>query len=71
MSKIIVNASGVSQDVFVWLKMANDGHYYIERMKSTGGASDKFPVSAEFAAKVQKMSVEEAGVAMEKFVGVV
>jgi hypothetical protein len=67
---VVIDASNVSPDVLVWLKQANDGHYYIERKPNRFGSSvDRFQVSIAFAEKLQIMSTEQAWFAMEKFVG--
>ena len=68
---VVIDASNVSPDVLVWLKQANDGHYYIERKPNRFGSSvDRFQVSIAFAEKLQIMSTEQAWFAMEKFVGI-
>ena len=69
--KIIIDASNISPEFLVWLKKANDGHFYIERKPNRYGSSvDHFPVSDAFAEKLQAMSTEQAWFAMEKFVGI-
>ena len=69
--KIIIDASNISPEVLVWLKLANDGHYYIERKPNRFGSSvDRFQVSIAFAEKLQVMSTEQAWFTMEKFVGI-
>jgi len=69
--KMVIDASNISPEVLVWLKQANDGHYYIERKPNRYGSSvDRFPVSIDFAEKLQVMSTEQAWFAMEKFVGI-
>ena len=69
--KVIIDASNASTDVLVWLKQANDGHYYIERKPNRFGSSvDRFPISIAFAEKLQIMTTEEAWFAMERYVGV-
>ena len=68
--KMVIDASNISPEVLVWLKQANDGHYYIERKSNRYGSSvDRFPVSIDFAEKLQVMSTEQAWFAMERFVG--
>lgn len=68
--KMVIDASNISPEVLVWLKQANDGHYYIERKPNRYGSSvDRFPVSIDFAEKLQVMSTEQAWFAMERFVG--
>ena len=70
MTKTVIDASNVSPEVLVWLKQANDGHFYIERKPNRYGSSvDHFQVSVAFAEKLQIMSVEQAWFEMEKFVG--
>jgi hypothetical protein len=66
MTKTVINATNVSPDILIWLKMANDGHYYIERMQNREHLKpDRFPVSIQFAERLQTMSVENAWKEME------
>ena len=70
-SKVIIDASSVSPDVLIWLKKANDGHFYIERKPNRYGSSvDHFQVSIAFAEKLQTMDTEQAWFAMERYVGI-
>jgi hypothetical protein len=32
MTEMIIDASNVSPEVLIWIKRANDGHFYIERL---------------------------------------
>ena len=69
--RVIIDASNVSTDILIWLKQANDGHYYIERKPNKFGSSvDRFPISIAFAKKLRMMTTEEAWFAMERHVGV-
>jgi hypothetical protein len=70
MTKIVMNLETVSPEVAIWLKQANDKHYYIERLpKRQGARIDRFPISIEFAERLQVMSDENAWFAIEKYVG--
>lgn len=67
--KTIIDASGVSPDVLVWLKKGRNG-FCVERMRNRQGAAiDRFPVPDAFAEKLQAMTTEQAWFAMERFVG--
>ncbi len=71
MSKIVINASNVSQDVLLWLRKVDEemnSNYMIERrINKEYVRSDYFKVSDSFAKKLMAMSVEDAWRAMEEF----
>jgi len=68
--KVIIDVSNISPEILIWLKQANDGHYYIERLPNRHETSmNRFPVSIAFAEKLQTMTTEEAWFAMERFLG--
>lgn len=70
--EIVINASGVSPDILIWLKKSNiDGHFYIERRPNKYETnSDYFPITEKDAIKLQAMTTENAWRAMERMVGV-
>lgn len=71
MTEIIIDASNVSPEVLIWIKRANGGHFYIERLPNVPHVhADRFPISNEFAAKLQKMDTESVWFAVEKYLGV-
>lgn len=66
-SKIVINATNVSQDILLWLHRTDDGHYFIERRLNRDHArSIKHPISITFAEKLLAMTTEEAWKAMEE-----
>lgn len=68
--KVVIDASNISPEILIWLKQANDGHYYIERLPNRHETSmNRFPVSITFAEKLQTMITEQAWFAMERFLG--
>jgi len=70
MVKIVINASGVSPDVLVWLKRANHGHNYIERRPNREHATSQFfEVPQSMADEWAQLPIEEAWFAMERYVG--
>ncbi len=70
MTEIVINASGVSPDVLVWLKRGNNGHYYIERRPNREHTkSNFFKASKSLASEWAQLPVEDAWIAMERYVG--
>jgi len=71
MTEIVINASGVSPDVLVWLKKAKDGHYFIERCPNRSGGAEcsYFRVPESLAIEWIRLPVEDAWIAMERYVG--
>lgn len=69
MTRIIISATNVSPDTLIWLKMANDGHYYIERMQNREHLKpDRFSVSSAFAERLQMMPIEDAWKEMDDYI---
>lgn len=71
-AEIIINASGVSPEVAIWLKKSSaDGHFYIERKPLRyGSSSDYFRVTEKEALRLQTLDISEAWREMERMVGV-
>lgn len=66
-----MNLELVSDAVAIWLKQANDGHYYIERWpKRHDSSANKFPISIKFAEQLQTMSSKTAFITIERYLGV-
>lgn len=71
MTITILNLENVSDEVAIWIKQANDLHYYIHRLpKKQGSTADNFKISYEFKEKLLKMSNENAWIAVERHLGV-
>ena len=71
MAEIVMDATNVSQEILVWLMKAKDGHYFIKRCpnRSSGTECNYFRVPESLAIKWIRLPVEDAWVAMEKYVG--
>lgn len=69
-SEVVLDASGISPDVFLWLMKAEDGHYFIERKPNRSpSTSDRFRISENFAKKLMEMPLEKAWEEIERYVG--
>jgi len=69
MTETVVDASSVSPEVLIWLKRANDGHYFIERCPNRSDAiCNFFKVPESLAIKWIRLPTEDAWIAMEKYV---
>jgi len=56
--------------VLIWLKRANNGHYYIERRPNREHAkSEFFKAPKSLATEWAQIPIEEAWFAMERYVG--
>ena len=68
MTEIIRDLTLVSNEIAIWLKRANDGHYYIERRpKRQGSSAQRFPINEILVEKLQKLSNEDAWIEIEKY----
>jgi hypothetical protein len=70
MTETMIDASNISMDILIWLKRANDGHYYIERkVNKYNTHKDKFRISIKDAEKLQTLTTRNAWHKMEQMVG--
>ena len=68
MTEIVRDLTLVSNEIEIWLKRANDGHYYIERRpKRQGSSAQRFPINEILVEKLQKLSNEDAWTEIEKY----
>jgi len=68
MTEIVRDLTLVSNEIEIWLKRANGGHYYIERRpKRQGSSAQRFPIDEILVEKLQKLSNADAWVEVERY----